>query len=118
MSVEHKMKQYVVLGVLVSLLATSSAPVYAIDHVNKKVLSLQSTSDAVDCFFFRLVGVDEADPIKPGDKWFAFPRSQYGAKDAYAMLLAAKLADAVVTVHTSGQMACGYAGVARIMMNY
>lgn len=91
-------------------------PAHAIDHVNKRVSLLQSTSNAVDCFFFALEGVGEADPVKPGDQWFAFPRSQYGSKDAYAMLLSAKLAGATVTVHTSGQMACGYATPARIMM--
>ncbi|WP_116809915.1 hypothetical protein [Steroidobacter cummioxidans] len=93
-----------------------SLPVHAVEHVNKRVLFLQSTSSAHDCFFFVLEGVSQADPVKPGDMWFAFPRSQFGSKDAYAMLLAAKLTDTSVTVHTEGQMACGYASAARIMM--
>lgn len=105
-------------AILALSVCMSALPAYAVDvdHVNKRVLLLQSTSSAADCFFFALEGVDQANPVKTNDPWFAFPRSQYGAKDAYAMLLSAKLTGATVTVHTTGQTACGYASPARIMM--
>jgi hypothetical protein len=111
-----KKKAKGVLAVALAMASIHSLPANAVDHVQKRVLYLQSTSDTVDCFFFVLESVGQADPVKPGDQWFAFPRSQYGSKDAYAMLLAAKLTGATVTVHTNGQMACGYASAARIMM--
>ena len=82
----------------------------------KTVLMLSSTYDGADCIYFTLDGVPEADPIKSGDPTFAIPRSQYGSRDAYAMLLSAKLADKPVRVTTRGTLACGYAAVAQIML--
>jgi hypothetical protein len=53
-------------------------------------------------------GVAEADPVKPGNAWFAVSRTQYGAKDAYAMLLAAKLSGQAVNISTNGTLSCTY----------
>jgi len=75
-----------------------------------------SSYDSADCFYFTLQGVSEADPAKPGDPMFAIPRTQYGAKDAYAMLLAAKISGEPVVVKTRGTLACGYAAVAEVQM--
>jgi hypothetical protein len=83
---------------------------------NAGVGTVQSTYDGADCFYFTLNGVTEADPVKSGDPIFAIPRTQYGAKDAYAMLLAAKLADKQLIVVTRGTLLCGYAAVAEIKM--
>jgi hypothetical protein len=83
---------------------------------NATVGKLQSTYDGLDCYFFTLTGVTQADPIKPGDPTFAIPFDQYGAQRAYAMLLAAKLADKQLTVVTRGTIKCGYAAVAEIIM--
>jgi len=87
-----------------------------IDWPGKSVAMLSSTYDGADCVYFTLVGVAEADPIKPGDPTFAIPRSQYGANDAYAMLLSSKLTGQPVRVITRGTLACGYASVAQIVM--
>jgi hypothetical protein len=86
------------------------------DWANKTVAMLSSTYDGSDCVYFTLEGVTQADPVKPGDPTFAFPRNQFGAKDGYAMLLAAKLADRPVRVLTRGTLSCGYAAVAQIMI--
>ena len=87
-----------------------------VDWYGKTVAMVSSTYDGADCVYFTLNGVTEADPIKPGDPTFAFPRSQFGSKDGYAMLLAAKIAGQPVRVVTRGTLACGYAAVAQIML--
>jgi len=97
----------------VVLPATSNA---MLSWENKAVSMLSSTYDGADCIYFTLTGVAEADPIKPGDPTFAIPRSQFGSKDGYAMLLMAKATGQTVRVITRGTLACGYASVAQIMM--
>lgn len=92
------------------------APSFGMVWSNKNVGRLSSTYDSADCIYFTLEGVTEADPIKPGDPMFAIPRTQYGAKDGYAMLLSAKLTGQPVFVVTRGTLACGYASVAQILM--
>ena len=99
------------VAALISASSIGSAVQY---HTNKNVGQLSSTYDGADCFYFTLAGVGEADPVKPGDPNFAIPRTQYGAKDAYAMLLSAKLTGRAVTVMTRGTISCGYASVAQI----
>jgi hypothetical protein len=87
-----------------------------LDWNGKQVAMLSSTYDGADCIYFTLEGVAEADPVKPGDPTFAIPRTQNGSRDAYAMLLSAKLAGQPVRVLTRGTLTCGYASVAQIMM--
>ena len=103
-----KFQRYLKSIALIILLASPSV-VLAVNWYNKSMGQLQSMYDGADCIYFTLGGVSEADPVKPGDPWFAIPRSQYGAKDAYAMLLSAKLSGQVVNVATRGTLSCGYA---------
>jgi hypothetical protein len=83
-----------------------------------KVGQLQSTNVGLDCFYFTLNGIAAADPaLGNNSPWFAIPRAQYGAKDAYAMLLAAKLSDVSVRVSTTGGTICGgYAQVSQMLL--
>jgi len=101
-----------------ALAAVAAAPTLApaVNWTDRTVGQLQSTYDGADCIYFTLEGVAEADPVKPGDHWFAIPRTQYGAKDAYAMLLAAKLTGKTVFVSTRGTLSCGYAAVSQVIM--
>lgn len=102
-----------------ALAAVAAAPALApaVNWTDRTVGQLQSTYDGADCIYFTLEGVAEADPVKPGDHWFAIPRTQYGAKDAYAMLLAAKLTGKTVFVSTRGTLSsCGYAAVSQVLM--
>ena len=78
-----------------------------LDWNGRMVGMLSSTYDGADCIYFTLEGVSEADPIKPGDPTFAIPRSQFGSKDAYSMLLAAKLADKPVETPDRVTLSCG-----------
>jgi hypothetical protein len=87
------------------------------DWPSRSVGMLSSTYDGSDCIYFTLVGVSEADPIKPGDPTFAIRRAQFGSKDGYAMLVSAKISGRTVRVLTRGTLACGYASVAQIMMD-
>jgi len=104
------------LGVALAALAAAPTLGLAVNWLNRSVGQLQSTYDGADCIYFTLEGVAEADPVKPGDAWFAIPRTQYGAKDAYAMLLAAKLTGKTVFVSTRGTLSCGYAAVSQVLM--
>lgn len=75
----------------------------------KSVGHLQASAAEADCFFFTLEGVTEADAVRPGSPWFAVSRSQYGARDAYAMLLVAKLTGQPINISTNGTLSCGFA---------
>ena len=88
----------------------------AVSWFGKNVGQLQSTFIGSDCFYFTLAGVTEADPVKPGSPWFAIQRSQFGSKDAYAMLLAAKLSGQTVYVSTNGSLTCGYVTAVEVIM--
>lgn len=99
-----------------AVLTAAPALSLAVHWPNRSVGQLQSSYDGADCIYFTLDGVAEADPVKPGDPWFAIPRTQYGAKDAYAMLLAAKLTGKTVLVSTRGTLSCGYAAVGQVVM--
>lgn len=85
-------------------------------YADKKVTTLYGFYDAADCVYFRLEGVSQADPVKPNESLFAIARSQPGAKEAFATLLAAKLSGLAPFVRTRGNLICGYAGVAEIIL--
>jgi hypothetical protein len=71
------------------------------------IQGLQSLA-TTDCFYFTLNGITVAEPtLGNNSPWFAIPRDQIGAKDAYAMLLAAKLSGIPVNVITTGSTVCG-----------
>jgi hypothetical protein len=110
------MKNFRTATVLGIAAAVPGAAFAMLDWPNKSVGMLSSTYDGADCFYFTLQGVPEADPIKPGEPTFAIPRTQYGAKEGYAMLLSAKLSGRTVRVLTRGTISCGYASVAEVMM--
>ena len=87
-----------------------------VTYVDKKVSVLQGFYDGADCIFFELEGVSQADPIKANDPTFAISRTQPGAKDAYALLMMAKVTGVAPLVRTRGNLICGYAGVAEIIL--
>lgn len=93
------------VALLFSLLPTY--PANATDFERKLVTGIQASGDAADCFYFMLEGVNQPGPAANGP-WFAMSRSQYGAKDAYALLLAAKLSGTPVSVRsTTTSAVCG-----------
>lgn len=102
-----------------SLVALALVPFLALAGYweNKNVAKLQSTYAGGNCFYFTLEGVTQADPVVPSNPWFTIPRTQYGAGDAYSMLLAARIAGVPVTVHTNGTTACGYAVATEVRMD-
>lgn len=104
------------LSVLVAFLVLPSISYSAIQWNSKSVGQLQSAAIGADCIYFTLIGVNEADPVMPGNPWFAMARTQYGAKDTYAMLLSAKLTGQLVSVVTTNTVVCGYAGVNLVWM--
>lgn len=79
---------------------------------------IQSPNYNVDCLYFQLAGVSQADPVNPNNPWFAVPRTQNGYNEIVAMLIAAHEGGSTVEVFTTGATAGGacnpYAGVAWI----
>jgi hypothetical protein len=73
-----KTKSSFALGISMYAL-TIAHPANAVEHSNKLVSELQAVNPTTDCFFFRLEGVAQADPVKPNDQWFAMSRSHSGA---------------------------------------
>jgi len=74
--------------------------------------------DSRPCAFFTLDGVAEADPVSPGNPWFALPQSAAGYKEAYSLLLAAALSGKTVRVFTTGatiSTCSGYVGVVNVI---
>lgn len=63
----------------------------AVDYANKIVVNLQAKASA-DCFYFTLEGVAG---------WFAVPRSSVGAKDAYALILSARLTNTPINISSN-----------------
>lgn len=107
----------------IQVLAAALVPAFAdthafaqVNYVDKKISELHGFYDGADCAYFKLEGVAQADPVKPNEPFFAISRSQFGAKEAFATLLAAKVAGLAPVVQTRGNIVCGYAGVARIIL--
>ena len=106
------------LRIVITLLSFASAlPSVAADWT-AQVAQVQSTNLGLDCFYFTLNGITVADPaLGNNSPWFAVPRTQYGAKDAYAMLLTAKATAAQVRVTTTGSTICGgYAQISQMIV--
>ncbi len=98
--------------IAVELLAFLAAtPAHAdTTHQSKTVAEIQPPQAGVDCLFFRLTGVAQADPIQPNNPYFALPRTHVGFKEIYALMLAAYMSGTPVSVKTSGAPAGGVCG--------
>jgi hypothetical protein len=97
-----------------------AGPVLCSQQYIAAIAQFQPPNYNVDCVWFTLVGVAQADPILPNNPWFGLPRTQIGYSEMYAVLLAAKLGGSTLTVTTTGAVAggsCGgYAGIAWIVL--
>lgn len=104
----------IVPGVAACLVPTTTMALVV--HVNKMVARIHS-GDSRACFFFQLNGVSEADPVVPGDYWFAIPQSNAGYKDAVAILMLARATGMPLAhVKTTGGLACGLAEVSNLSL--
>src|SRR5687768_11964373 len=110
------MKKHFMTAVVIAALLSAPMIGAAAAWINKHVGQLQSSNAGADCFYFTLDGVAEADPVVPGANWFAIPRTQNGSRDAYAMILSAKISGMTVRVHTNGTVSCGYATASEVFM--
>lgn len=79
-------------------------------YANQSIGLVQTPTATANCAYFQLIGVAQADPSVPGDAWFAIPTTQNGYNEIFAILIAAKLAGATVTVGTTGAVAGGSCG--------
>ena len=100
-----------------TLLASMSWQAHSqVVYTGKKITTLYGFYDSADCIYFKLEGVTQADPIKPNEPLFAIARTKGGAKEAFATLLAAKITRTPPWVRTRGNVVCGYAGVAEVIL--
>ncbi|MEG3126133.1 hypothetical protein [Sphingomonas sp. GB1N7] len=73
--------------------------------------------DSRPCLFFNLRGVSEADPVLPGEEWFAVPTSNPNYTTFASIILSAKLSNQPVSISTDGTISCGYATAVAISLN-
>lgn len=89
-------------------------------YPNYTVGPIQTPTPTANCAYFQLVGVAQADPVAPGNAWFAIPATQNGFAEIYATLVAAKISGATVTAATTGALAdssCGaFAGTLYVQL--
>ena len=104
----------VVAAAWLSLPATSHAKDYAGDGY--AVTMVRPGGDR-PCTLFQLVGVSEADPVKPGSPWFVLESTAPEYRVMVATLLAAKASGKNVQVTTTGTISspCGHPLVALIL---
>jgi hypothetical protein len=102
--------------IMACILIAACTAAGAVDHLDKTVDTINPNTVASigDCYTFTLVGVSQADPVRPAVGTFALQRTRQSAKEAYATLLAAKVSGTRVMVGTTGQLACGFAEVSYI----
>lgn len=115
------MKPNALSALLCSGLALFSTTTYAGKLWSQKtVIFLQTAPTNAPCIYFQLVGVTAADNDVSPSPYFAIHESHPGYKQAYAMLLAAKLSDTPVRVTTTGTVenaVCGnYVGVHEVQI--
>jgi len=89
------------------------SPSLATIHKDKEILKIDDSSA---CTLFRLRGVGEADPVAPGNTWFAIPHSSTVHDAIVSMLFRAKSTGKTLTVSTTGSLACSVAEVERVSL--
>jgi hypothetical protein len=95
------------------LLLIASWSAIAEEHSDKKIGTIRSP-DGRPCILFQLIGVSQADPAIPEVPWFAIRQNNPGYKEMLSMIMSAKLTDKLVSVSTSGSIACDHADVSVI----
>jgi len=95
--------------VIVVLSATTEAAKAAATHTGN--IAIVHNPDSRPCLFFQVSGVNEADPIVPGNPWFSVPQTHTGYKEIVATLLVARINGQSITVGTNGDVVCGHAAV-------
>jgi hypothetical protein len=75
------------------------------------IAALISPGATSQCALFKLLGVAQADPVVPGQPWFALPMSNVGFHEQFAVLLTAAFNNHAIFLQTTGQATCGFAQV-------
>src|SRR5689334_10571203 len=103
-----------VIAGVTSLLVLLSPLAFGAIHDGQ--VSILFPPDTRECTFFQLSGVTEADPVVPGNPWFAVPKTHLGYKEIFVVLLTARSNGRTITVQTDGTTACGHAAVLFVTM--
>ena len=102
-----------ILGMLV--LSTASGFALGVSHYGKEVGNVQ-VSLSSNCVYFTLKDVSEADPVTPGNHWFAFKADAPGSDHLMSLLLMSHATGETLKVTTAGAEVCGYASVDTIRL--
>lgn len=103
------MKKVVYLLAALGVIVAITRPVIAATYVQKRARDL--LMDNRSCLFFQLDGVIEADPVMPGNPWFALPKSAPNFQEMHSWILSARLSNTPLNVTTDGTVSCGTATV-------
>jgi hypothetical protein len=104
-------------GLLIAAAAVSPVASASGPYVGATITVIQTPTPTANCFYFMLAGVGEADPVAPGNAWFAVPSTQIGFAQLYAIVIAAKLAGNPVSVATAGGTCGTFAGVDHVTLD-
>lgn len=90
-------------GMVISSAANATVTSFA-----SKTITLVEADDTDDCVYFQLDGVTEANPVHPGQPWFAVSLSSLGGKNLVTFLLSARLSGTPLSrVVADGSLVCG-----------
>lgn len=95
---------------LISLL-TWSPGVHAADSNGRVALTIPPNGGA-DCFYFSLYGVAQADPVLPGNSFFAMSKTDPAYQETFALVMTAAANGRYVYASTTGTVVCGKAKLA------
>jgi hypothetical protein len=114
------------LLVLLALASIVPAVTQAANETRGQIGNLFPPSLTQPCVLFTLIGVAQADPVNPGNPWFAISSTHPGFDKLYALLLAAKpltvpaaynvQSPPTLIVQTTGNAVCG--GFAEVNYTY
>ncbi len=95
--------------VIVFLMLMVSVNCFATTH--RSTVATVHSPDNRPCAFFRLDGVNQADPITPNVPWFSVPTSHPGFDMIVTLLITAKITGRTVIVRTTSTSQCGHVTV-------
>jgi hypothetical protein len=92
-----------------AILTQSAGSAQATVSYDSKVIGKLLVDNNRGCVFFQLNGVAEADPIVPGQAWFAIPKANVNYNELLSFTLTAKASEKLIFVQTDGTLSCGLA---------
>jgi hypothetical protein len=101
-------KKWLSVVAVLAALPCEATVVYWTGATTDTTVTVLETDATDDCVLFTLAGVPEANPVNPGQPWFAFSRGSPGGAAMLAPLLTARATGTPLgRVVTNGGAVCG-----------